>query len=88
MIITSYAIGLAGPMRSLNALNSIDNKNAFQDAVAATRWQYRGLCDVTSCLVPCSFQGVYDATSCLAPCSFQGGLPPEGVSFQGVYPRL
>ena len=31
-----------------------------------------GGCNVTSCLVPYSFQGVYDVTSRLVPCSFQG----------------
>ena len=43
--------------------------------------------DVTSCLVPCSFQG-YNVTSCLVPCFFQGISGPRGGCLvQGVLVR-
>ena len=48
----------------------------------ATRCQYQGVYDATSCLVPCSFQG-YDLTSYLVSCSFQVGVWSWGVWFQG-----
>ena len=40
----------------------------------------RGVYDVTSCLVLCSFQGVCDVTSWLVPCSCERGVSVQGVN--------
>ena len=49
-------------------------------------WGY----DVTSCLLPCSFQGVHNVTSYLVPYSFQGVCCLLGVAayYRGVLPTV
>ena len=51
--------------------------------VAATRCQYQGEYEVTSCLVPCSFKGVWGHFLSV-PMFLPGGSANRGICFQEV----